>query len=49
MAMDITDRKDVEEGLRNSEEKVSKAFRESPVALTLTSATFCTNYRVGAR
>jgi PAS domain S-box-containing protein len=40
MAMDITDRKDAEEGLRNSEEKVSKAFRESPMALTLTSATF---------
>jgi len=38
VAVDITDRKDAEKGLRNSEEKFSKAFRESPMALTLTSA-----------
>jgi PAS domain S-box-containing protein len=38
MAVDITDRKHAEEGLRKSEEKFSKAFRESPMALTLTSA-----------
>ena len=38
MAVDITERKQVEEGLRKSEEKFSKAFNESPMALTLTSA-----------
>jgi PAS domain S-box-containing protein len=36
---DITDRKRAEEALKNSEEKFFKAFRESPMALTLTSAT----------
>lgn len=38
MAVDITERKHVEEQLKKSEEKFSKAFRESPMALTLTSA-----------
>jgi PAS domain S-box-containing protein len=38
MAVDITERKLAEEGLKKSEEKFSKAFRESPMALTLTSA-----------
>ena len=38
MAVDITQRKQAEEGLRKSEEKFSKAFRQSPMALTLTSA-----------
>jgi PAS domain S-box-containing protein len=38
MAVDITERKQTEEGLKKSEEKFSKAFRESPMALTLTSA-----------
>jgi PAS domain S-box-containing protein len=37
MAVDITDRKQMEEAVRKSEEKFSKAFRESPVAFTLTS------------
>ena len=37
MAVDITERKQAEERLRKSEEKFAKAFRESPVALTLTS------------
>jgi PAS domain S-box-containing protein len=37
MAVDITDRKTAEEALRKSEEKFSKAFRESPLAFTLTS------------
>ena len=36
---DITERKQVEDALKKSEEKFSKAFRESPMALTLTSAT----------
>ncbi len=36
--IDVTDRKRAEEGLKKSEEKFSKAFRESPMALTLTSA-----------
>jgi PAS domain S-box-containing protein len=35
---DITEHKQVEEALKKSEEKFSKAFRESPMALTLTSA-----------
>jgi PAS domain S-box-containing protein len=34
---DITERKRIEEALRKSEEKFSKAFRESPIGLTLTS------------
>jgi PAS domain S-box-containing protein len=38
LAIDITERKKVEEALKASEEKFSKAFRESPMALTLTSA-----------
>src|SRR5438046_10158495 len=38
MVADITERKRVEEALKKSEEKFSKAFRESPMALTLTSA-----------
>jgi PAS domain S-box-containing protein len=38
MAVDITERKQMEEALKKSEEKFSKAFRESPMALTLTSA-----------
>lgn len=35
---DITDRKVAEQALKRSEEKFSKAFRQSPMALTLTSA-----------
>ena len=38
MAVDITERKQVEEALRKSEEKFSKAFRQSPLMLTITSA-----------
>ena len=38
MAVDITDHKRVEGDLRDSEEVFAKAFRESPMALTLTSA-----------
>jgi PAS domain S-box-containing protein len=38
MAGDITERKQVEEALKRSEEKFSRAFRESPMSLTLTSA-----------
>ena len=38
MAVDITDRVTAEEALKKSEEKFSKAFRESPLALSLTSA-----------
>ncbi|MGB2602111.1 MAG: PAS domain S-box protein, partial [Candidatus Sulfotelmatobacter sp.] len=34
---DITERKRAEEALRKSEEKFSKAFRQSPMALTLSS------------
>ena len=34
---DITERKRAEEALKKSEEKFSKAFRQSPMALTLTS------------
>ena len=37
ISMDIGDRKAAEEALRKSEEKFSKAFQESPLALTLTS------------
>ena len=36
MAVDITERKLSEEALKKSEEKFSKAFRESPMALTVT-------------
>lgn len=38
MAVDITERKQMEEALRKSEEKFSSAFQESPMGLTLTSA-----------
>ena len=38
MAVDITDRKKTEQALKKSEEKFSTAFRESPMAFTLTSA-----------
>jgi PAS domain S-box-containing protein len=38
MAVDITECKHAEEGLKKSEEKFSKAFRASPMVLTLTSA-----------
>lgn len=38
MAVDITEHKLTQEALQKSEEKFSKAFRESPIALTLTSA-----------
>jgi PAS domain S-box-containing protein len=38
MIADITERKRAEEALKTSEEKFSKAFRQSPMALTLTSA-----------
>ena len=38
MAVDITERRLAEEGLKQSEEKFSKAFRDSSMALTLTSA-----------
>ena len=37
MIVDITDRKAAEEAVRKSEEKFSKAFRESPLAMCLTS------------
>src|SRR5215475_13277795 len=37
MAVDITDLKQVEDALKKSEEKFSKAFRQSPLMLTLTS------------
>jgi PAS domain S-box-containing protein len=37
MAVDITGRKQMEEAVRRSEEKFSKAFRESPLAFSLTS------------
>src|SRR5215472_17028652 len=36
MVEDITDKKRAEEALRTSKEKFSKAFRQSPLALTLT-------------
>jgi PAS domain S-box-containing protein len=38
IARDITQRKWADEALKKSEEKFSKAFRHSPMALTLTSA-----------
>ncbi len=38
MAVDITERKQMEEALKKSEEKFSRAFQESPLGLTLTSA-----------
>jgi PAS domain S-box-containing protein len=37
--VDITERKRAEEALQKSEEKFSKAFRQSPMALAITSAT----------
>ena len=37
-AVDLTERKQAAEALRKSEEKFSKAFRQSPMALTLTNA-----------
>ena len=36
MAVDITERRQAEEALKKSEEKFSKAFRESPLALAVT-------------
>jgi len=36
MSVDITERKHAEEALKKSEEKFSKAFRESPLALAVT-------------
>jgi PAS domain S-box-containing protein len=36
IAVDITERKSIHEALRASEEKFAKAFRQSPMALTLT-------------
>jgi len=36
MSVDITERKHAEEALKKSEEKFSKAFRESPMALAVT-------------
>ena len=38
MAHDITERKRAEEALKKSEEKFAKAFRQSPMAITLSSA-----------
>lgn len=38
IARNVTERKRAEDALRKSEEKFSKAFRESPMILTLTSA-----------
>ena len=38
MAVDITERKEMEEALKKSEEKFSKAFQESPLGLTLIRA-----------
>jgi PAS domain S-box-containing protein len=35
--VDVTERKQAEEALKKSEEKFSKAFRQSPIVLTLTS------------
>jgi PAS domain S-box-containing protein len=37
LAVDVTDRKKTEEALKKSEEKFSKVFGKSPMALTLTS------------
>ena len=39
IGVDVTERKQVEDALKRSEEKFSKAFRQSPMALTLTTAT----------
>ena len=38
MAVDVTERKQIEEALKKSEEKFSKAFQESPLAVTVKSA-----------
>ena len=38
LAVDITERKQVEEALRISEEKFSKVFRESPLSISITGA-----------
>jgi PAS domain S-box-containing protein len=38
IAVDVTDRKQAHEALLKSEERFARAFRESPMALTLTSA-----------
>jgi PAS domain S-box-containing protein len=38
MAADITERKQAEEALKKSEEKFSKAFQQSPISLTITTA-----------
>jgi PAS domain S-box-containing protein len=38
MVVDITDRKRMEEALKKSEEKFSKAFRQSPMSITLSTA-----------
>jgi len=38
LAVDITERKQIEEALRISEEKFSKAFRESPLSISITDA-----------
>jgi len=38
LAVDVTESKRIEEALKKSEEKFSKAFRQSPLMLTLTSA-----------
>ncbi len=36
LAIDVTERKQIEESLKKSEEKFAKAFRESPVSMSLT-------------
>jgi len=38
LAVDITERKQIEDALKSSERKFSKIFRESPLSLTLTNA-----------
>jgi PAS domain S-box-containing protein len=38
LAVDITERKEIEGALKKSEEKFSKAFKESPLAFSLTGA-----------
>jgi len=38
LAVDITERKEIESALNKSEEKFSKAFKESPLAFSLTGA-----------
>jgi len=38
VVLDLTERKRIEEALKKSEEKFSRIFRESPLAVTLTSA-----------